>query len=323
MKRVAIFSLLLFAGLGLASASAPAWAAYTTLRIFVSSTGSDLNDCITIATACRTLDGALQKAQPGGEIDLVDTLADNARFSALRIDKAITIDGGAGHVTLIARVYGNNGFDIVAPPNAVVVLRNLTLNGMRQQTDSPPYASGVNGIKFTSGGALHLENLRILGFTSVGVAFEPTNVAKLQINNSIITDNGDAGILVKPSAGGNASVTLVGVTSSRNKYGLFVQNLASAVVQDSTINDNTTAGIFTFAGAAGRTSVERSVVARNSGAGVLARGPQATVVLSETAIFSNVTGISAIDGGKVISFGNNRINGNTTNGAPTSTVSQQ
>ncbi len=48
----------------------------------------------------------------------------------------------------------------------------------------------------------------------------------------------------------------------------------------------------------------------------------ATVRLSNVGIYGNSTGVSP-QGGAVVSFGNNRIGGNGTNGAPTSTVPQQ
>ena len=53
------------------------------------------------------------------------------------------------------------------------------------------------------------------------------------------------------------------------------------------------------------------------------RGRQAAIVLSEAAIFSSVSGVSTIDGGPAISFGDNRINGNTLNGASTSSARKQ
>jgi hypothetical protein len=45
--------------------------------------------------------------------------------------------------------------------------------------------------------------------------------------------------------------------------------------------------------------------------------------LSNTLITSNSTGLSSADGGQILSFGNNSVEGNGTNGVPTSAVTPQ
>lgn len=52
-------------------------------------------------------------------------------------------------------------------------------------------------------------------------------------------------------------------------------------------------------------------------------GAGATIRLSNTTITGNTTGINILAGGAVVSFGNNRVINNTTDGAPSSTISQQ
>ena len=62
---------------------------------YVSSSGSDFDDCVTPATACRTLSGAQNKTAEFGSISCVNP----ANYSSLTITKSITIDclaGGGG-----------------------------------------------------------------------------------------------------------------------------------------------------------------------------------------------------------------------------------
>lgn len=54
--------------------------------------------------------------------------------------------------------------------------------------------------------------------------------------------------------------------------------------------------------------------------GVLSAGAAATVRLSNVTVVNNSVGLSSVNGGKIVSFGNNRVAGNATDGAPTQTL---
>ena len=61
----------------------------------------------------------------------------------------------------------------------------------------------------------------------------------------------------------------------------------------------------------------------NAGNGILADGPRATILLNDNTITRNGTGISAINSGQLISYGNNKNNNNVgPEGAPTGFFSQ-
>jgi hypothetical protein len=49
--------------------------------------------------------------------------------------------------------------------------------------------------------------------------------------------------------------------------------------------------------------------------GLKADGPTATVRVGNSVIFGNVTGVQSLNGGTLQSYGNNQINGNTTDGS--------
>jgi len=58
-------------------------------------------------------------------------------------------------------------------------------------------------------------------------------------------------------------------------------------------------------------------------AGILVNGAQGTARLSNVMVVNNSFGLFSAGGGALISFGNNRIAGNATDGAPTSTPGQK
>ena len=115
-------------------------------RTWVSGVGDDANPCSRTAP-CKTFAGAISKTAAGGEIDALDP----AGFGAVTVTKSITLDGGGGQVASIL-VSGTNGVSVQAGANDVVTIRNLSFNGI---------GSGLNGIRFVSGKALHIEHCSI------------------------------------------------------------------------------------------------------------------------------------------------------------------
>src|SRR5205807_10041172 len=101
------------------------------------------------------------------------------RCRVVTISKSVTIDATgvfAGAHTIIGNV-----INIVAGASDVVVLRNLSINGL---------GKADNGIKFISGKALYLEGCVIKNFRNYGIDFEPSIGGTLVIGNSIIINNG-------------------------------------------------------------------------------------------------------------------------------------
>src|ERR1700759_1268114 len=125
---------------GLLLASAPAHAQPT--RTWVSGVGDDVTPCSRTAP-CKTFAGAISKTAPGGEIDALDP----GGFGAVTITKAITIDGHAAFGGVLGA--GAHGVVVSAGASDVVTLRGLTFTGL---------GTGLSGISFTSGQALHVED---------------------------------------------------------------------------------------------------------------------------------------------------------------------
>jgi hypothetical protein len=249
-------------------------------RTWVSGVGDDANPCARTAP-CKTFAGAISKTAVGGEIDALDP----GGFGALTITKAITIDGGGGQVASVL-VAGTNGIVVAAGPTDVVTLRNLRINGLERTANG-----GLNGIRYLSGAALHIENCHVFGFTQDGINVATTaSNAALFVNNTFLTDNGN-GIQIAPS-GGNVRSMLVQVWAQDNSGFGFFLNPGAGVGAGTAIN-------------------ESSAVVNGTGIGV--NGGK--LFLGNSVIVKNNVGV-AITGGTVLSYKTNMIDGNTTDGTP-------
>ena len=156
------------------------------LNAYVSGVGVDTGGCQRDAP-CQTFAYALGVTNAGGEIDCID----HGGFGTVTINKPITIDCGALGSILSS---GADGIVIAGTPaGSAVTIRNLSINGT---------GGGLNGIRYLSGsGALHLENVKIFGFTQRGIDFENTAPANLFVRSSQISDNtAGGGILLSPRA---------------------------------------------------------------------------------------------------------------------------
>src|SRR6185437_5724808 len=152
-------------------------------RTWVSGVGDDANPCSRTAP-CKTFAGAISKTAAAGEIDALDP----AGYGAVTITKPITIDGG-GQVASVL-VSGTNGIVVQAGPNDVVILPHLRINGI---------GTGINGVRWLAGRALTLENCDIFGFPTTGIDLEKNDGGKAFIRNTVVQNNGQAGISVKSS----------------------------------------------------------------------------------------------------------------------------
>jgi hypothetical protein len=269
-------------------------------RTWVSGVGDDANPCSRTAP-CKTFAGAISKTAAGGEIDALDP----GGFGAVTITKAITIDGGGNLASVL--VSGTNGIVVSAGASDVVTIRNVAVNGI---------GAGLNGIRFLSGGALHVERCVIFGFTGVGIDAEPAGASQLYVLDTVVRDNDGGGILIRPGA--YAGGSLDGVRLDGNLYGARAESNANVTIRNSVASGNVAGFQAVSTGAAAEMNLENSS-AVNNGTGVATTGGAALIIISNATIMSNSLGIN----GNVYSFGNNRIFANGTNGTPTGTLSLQ
>lgn len=159
-------------------------------RTWVSGVGDDVNPCSRTAP-CKTFAGAISKTLDGGEIDALD----DAGYGTVTITKSITIDGG-GHLAGVL-ASATNGINVndagsASPGTAVVILRGLSINGAGT-------TAGSIGVSITSAAHVSIENCQIFGFqagSGRGVSLAASSSTSLQIANSNIEDNLNAGVFV-------------------------------------------------------------------------------------------------------------------------------
>src|SRR5215212_7018467 len=127
-------------------------------RTWVSGVGDDVNPCSRTAP-CKTFAGAISKTAAGGEIDALDP----GGFGAVTATKSILLDGtnGAGFGSILASGANVNDSATATPGTIVVSLRNLSINGAGS-------ILGTNGVNFTSGKSVIVENCIIQNFSNAG-----------------------------------------------------------------------------------------------------------------------------------------------------------
>ena len=274
------------------------------------SNGSDSNTCISPSSPCASLDGAYGKTLPGGTINCVGNSAEDFAIT-LTITRSVTID--CRNATYV--MFGTN-IDLItvsAGVNDVVIVRGLEFESSEQSGKSP----GLTGVHLISGGALHIENCTFRNFSGAGIAFTPTNAATLYVANSTTQHNG-AGVLINPGSGGSVAASFDYVAFTENTGGgLKAQTTTSGPVMvdisNSTISYNAGNGLNAVSGAAGGVNmlnIKNSVIARNGSAGVQVNGANSAALINNTLLDSNGTGATtAINGGRVLTYGNNSIVG--------------
>ncbi|MEO6192511.1 MAG: right-handed parallel beta-helix repeat-containing protein [Thermoanaerobaculia bacterium] len=286
----------------------------STVSLWVSANGNDGNNC-NYATPCRTFSGALSRVAPGGEIDVLDS----GDFGPVTIDKSVSLVS-AGPLGAIQAGTGN-AVTINAGPNDKIVLRGLALDGL---------GTGSNGISFIAGGALYVENCTVNAFGQHGIDFAPTNGSgRLFVTDTLLRNNGvgavGGGLRLLASTGPGFVASVDGLRAENNVVGLKAENLGTVTIRNSLAANNGYSG-FSATNSSGsgavRMLIEDSVSTHNGTSGVLANG-LATVTLSNVAVTDNQFGLNFLTGGLILSFGNNKVQGNGTDGVPSQTLTNR
>ena len=300
---VSLLALTINAGLALAQ---PA-------RVFVAAQGLDSNPC-TFALPCRTFQHAHDVVAANGEIDVLDP----AGYGAVTITKSISIQGH-GFAGISAPGAGATAIIISAGGTDKISLRGLLIDGV---------GTGDRGIKFLAGGSLDLQDCVIRNFVADGLGFFPSATSALFVSNSHLSDNG-GGIIVGSAvvATGSASGALDHVVIKNNAgYGIFFGTPLASVkfsVSDSVISNNS-AGVDVFGnGNPLDVTVRNTTISNNGGFGLQAAVAPTIVRVTKSTITGNAQGFAHGAGAQIITGADNFLNGNTADGAPTSTVTLQ
>jgi hypothetical protein len=305
MKKLAF--LVTFCGLVVASFVFASQAQAQATRTWVSGVGDDANPCSRTAP-CKTFAGAISKTAVNGEINALDP----GGFGAVTITKSITINGEGTMASITAP--GFNGV-VINGAGIIVTLRNLDIEGA---------GTGLSGVRFLQGAALHVENSTIRNFrggAATGIEFAPSSAgapAELFVHNVVVSGSGTGGAAA-------ASVVLDQVRVENNTRGIVVNGLGGTgavgiVISDSLAAGSTGAGILAETNASViRMTIDGVTSARNA-QGISVSGAGAAVLVGSSTIAGNLTGALVASGGTLQSFKNNQFGQNSVAGTPITAV---
>jgi hypothetical protein len=280
----------------------------TAPHTWVANAGQDAGLC-PITAPCATFAYAVTVTTVGGELSVLDP----GDYGPMTITHAITVDGGGFAQGLAA---GSNTYYTISAGEAdIVQIRNLTLEGAGQ----------VYGILFTSGAQLHLDHVKVDGFSvclSVGTGSPATEAKELTVENSSFNNCANTAIEVE---GSSSFVTkIVNTQVHHSPTGVQVET-GTALLSHSVFSGEPTASASSF-----------GVVSNNPGVHVmvddcamsdfpigLAAGDSSSLQVSRSTISHNQTGLFRQAGGLIKSNGDNRLFENGANGTFSSVVALQ
>jgi hypothetical protein len=278
----------------------------------VSGVGDDANPCSRTAP-CKTYAGAISKTAAAGEISTLDP----GGFGALTVTKAITVNGDGTLAGILNA--GVSGIIVNAGANDVVYIRNLSINGA---------GSGLNGIRWLAGKALHVENCNIYGQgnnsagngNGIVVALTAT-AGNLFVKDTNIKTCAVAGITVATTTGFVAGV-LDNVRLEGLPTGAIIGNNAFVSIRNSVINLSTSTGV-SITGSGTPTGSFDNVMINNNPTAINV-GASGIINLSTSVLENNTTAIvSAAPQANLRSSGNNRLLGNVSDGAALTVILQK
>jgi hypothetical protein len=253
-------------------AGAPARAAAPVT--FVSGKGADTGTCAAPANPCRTINYALSRTSPFGEIKALDP----AHYGGVTIATSVNITGVPG--ASIGRKSGN-AIVIKAGGSDVINISHFTVDGGK---------TANNGVVFNSGGSLNITHSVFRNFLSNGILIQPkSGTTRFMIAHVTASNNAGAGVMIFPTVTAVVTGTLDHVLLQHNGSGLYTNRNTNDTIVRVTVNQSVASGNQTYGFVAASQGVLRlnHSVSTDNGYGV----------------FVNTTAVTA---------GNNFIHGNTT-----------
>jgi len=294
-------------------------------KTWVSNVGVNSATCGDVTSPCQTFAFAVNNVAAGGEVGVLNP----GDYGGMQINKSVTItNDGTGE----ARLTSNAGGGIIlvfAGVGDVVGLRGLIVDGQG--------GTAQFGIEVEQVSAVHIQNCvirNVQATQSWGIFFSSNG--KLFVSDSIIYNNGSTASSGGVQIGGLPNVSnralLDRVRLENNVIGLLVNGILNTgggsrvLVRDSVVSGNAGNGVFAASqpgSAPALVVVEHSSAVSNAGTGLIANGQHAIIFLNDNTITQNGTGMSVVNSGQIISFGNNKnFNNLGPEGAPTGFFSE-
>lgn len=165
------------------------------------------------------------------------------------------------------------------------------------------------------------------GGTRTGITFAPNGTAQL-VSDTVVSNNSGGIKVATASAGAHGILAVLNRVQVENSatFGIKVDGTIgtgaiSATVRDSVSAGNLSNGIWATAPSGGspiRLLVDHSAAVNNAGVGILSDGPATQVILNNSAVTGNVTGLSFTKSATMPSLKNNAAAGNRGTGGTSS-----
>jgi Right handed beta helix region len=275
--------------------------------VFVSAkTGADGNPC-TLAAPCRSLTFAHSTVAANGRIVVMDS----GDYSDLNITKSVTVEAAPGIAAVITNPVAATTIAVNAGSGDKIVLRGLHLKG------STP--SNSFGLRIASGASLLMERCVVEGFSTNGILI--TSAANFALHHSSVRHN-SIGIGMGLASSGAQSATIDNCLIDRNSsHGISLSPVSNAkvnaIVRNTKIANNGGNGLRGIADVVDsqvNCLVENVTIVGNS-IGIRAERSVADFFVSKSTIVGNITGLSTVNFGKILTALNNTVEGNTSNGS--------
>jgi hypothetical protein len=246
---------------------------------------------------------------------------DPANYGSLTITHAVSIEGHGW--ASIAPPSGGNAITINAGSTDKINIIGVVLDGTA--------LAGTTGIKLMTGGSLTVRDSVIRNFSDYGIYIGALNPLALLVSNTLISD-------ISSNTVPNGSVYIGGTVNGAFDHVEVGNGLHSGVILDgetasfpvnftisnSIVANNAGDGIFCHSvNSKCVLLVQNSMIAHNASNGLNVLGTGAVLRVTKSAITDNGTGFATSSGGILETFGDNALRGNTTDGAPTTTVPLQ
>ena len=195
---------------------------------------------------------------------------------------------------------------IIAPPSGssafTLATANVTLSLSGVIIDGQGAAGTASGINVTNGRNLFVTDTTIRNFSGAGIA----------------------AIYVSPPSGVTFNLFVTGTSTSGNNAGIVADGSAGGIVRatlrSSLVSVNANNGItVSTSGSGSAVFLLHQVLVQGNGIGLATGGTGAGFLVDDSRIFGNTTGISA-GTGAFLSYGNNNLNANNSDGAFTGTI---
>jgi hypothetical protein len=202
---------------------------------------------------------------------------------------------------------------------SVTINKSVTITSESRPTIAPPPANPAFLVN-TAGVVFELNGVILDGGTGGTLGVSAANAAEVRVKNTLIKNFTGAGvpsgIIIKPAAGVTIKATIDRTHAHNNSFGIVADGNSGGIVRgtvtNSIVSNNSGNCISVSSSGANIVLVLDQTVVSGNNFGLVAGGGGAGMIVGSTEVVNYATGLFTANGGVLYSYGNNRVNANTT-----------